>query len=367
MLGETVFRHAVRNLLEELTFRATAPCRVDAGGTWDIKAMALPFEREEPTTVNIALDLRTSVTVSAHREGFVKITSRGFEGAVEAESGRFPLRPPFGAYFAAAAHFGLDGLLIHIDSASPVKSALGGSSAALVALIRVLADLSRRASTGRTPKRQETLLLAYHLEDALQGGCGGMQDQAAAVFGGVSGWRWTYSRPARPFVRMSLLDGPGCADLSRRMLVAFSGKEHVSVVTNRQWVQDFLEGRTRRAWLEANRAVSALARAIQGREWAEAAGLVRREMAIRRDITPEALIPETAALIDDAEACGCGARFAGAGAGGSLWAIGPEEAIDRLRTGWRKRLSGIPGGRVLDCGVDPRGVRLETARLPKPL
>lgn len=355
-------RRAIRGLIEERTLRASAPCRIDAGGTWDIKAMALPFEAAEPTTVNIALDLRTSVTVSAHREGLVKITSRGFEGEVEAPSGRFPLRPPFGAYFAAAAHFGVDGIHIHIDSASPVKSALGGSSAALVALIRVLGELARRASGGGAPGRQEILLLAYHLEDALQGGCGGMQDQAAAVFGGVSEWRWAYSRPARPFTRKRLLDGPGRRALNRRMLVAFSGQEHVSVATNRKWVEDFLEGTTRDAWLEANRAVSDFARAIEGRDWAEAARHLRREMGVRRGITPEALIPETEALIDEAEACACGARFAGAGAGGSLWAIGPEEAIDRLRIAWRVRLAGIPGGQLLDCVADGRGVRIETVR-----
>ena len=45
---------------------------------------------------------------------------------------------------------------------------------------------------------------------------------------------------------------------------------------------------------------------------------LKEEMSIRREITPDALIPITGKLIDQAEKTGCGARFAGAGAGGSL-------------------------------------------------
>lgn len=348
-------------ILEKAPVRASAPCRVDAGGTMDIKAMALPFETEAPTTVNVALDLRTSVTVGPYRAGWVKLTSRGFEEAVEARPGSASLRPPFGAYFAAVAHFGFSGLEIHIESASPVKSALGGSSAALVALIRALAEIKRLSGEGTGLDRRRILLLAYHLEDALQGGYGGMQDQAAAVYGGVSQWRWLYGRAGRPYDREALLAVDGCRMLARRMLVAYCGLSHVSVATNRKWVEDFLEGGTRSAWLEANRTVADLAACLKRREWEKAAAALRREMELRRHATPEALIPETEVLVDDAEACHCGARFAGAGAGGSLWALGSEEAITRLRARWQARLSGMTGGMLLPCGVDVRGVRLESS------
>ena len=80
------------------------------------------------------------------------------------------------------------------------------------------------------------------------------------------------------------------------------------------------------------------------------------EMKIRRRITPDALIPVTDRLIQTAEKTGCGARFAGAGAGGSVWAIGEADQINKLRKKWSEMLESVKGASILDCGVDPTGV-----------
>jgi D-glycero-alpha-D-manno-heptose-7-phosphate kinase len=61
-------------------------------------------------------------------------------------------------------------------------------------------------------------------------------------------------------------------------------------------------------------------------------------------------------LIKDAEKTGCGARFAGAGAGGSVWALGEPEDIDRLKNKWEKSFSKIKGAYMIQCAVDPKGV-----------
>ncbi len=53
----------------------------------------------------------------------------------------------------------------------------------------------------------------------------------------------------------------------------------------------------------------------------------------------------------------CGARFAGAGAGGSVWALGEKKRIKELKSIWRSTLAPIKGAGILDCAVDPRGVR----------
>jgi len=102
--------------------------------------------------------------------------------------------------------------------------------------------------------------------------------------------------------------------------------------------------------------VRRLAQALAARKWDQAAGLLREEMAVRRDITPDALIPVTHKLIRQAEEAGCGARFAGAGAGGSVWALGEKKKIQELKTLWRSALVPIRGAGILDCAVDPRGV-----------
>ena len=347
---------SLNKMLSGHAVSASAPCRIDSGGTWDIKAMALPFTGIRPTTVNIALNLRTSVEILPYSDGKVKISSLGYPEGKVFSSDRLPFVPPFGIFLAAVSYFGIHGIEIRIKSRVPVQSALGGSSTALVALIKAL-DKSGEI-TGRDPQtREEILHLAYHMEDAVSGGNCGIQDQAAAVYGGVHQWTWQFGERVSPFKSTPLLDSDGQAELSDRLLVAFSGISHVSSITNKKWINDFLSGKTRPGWSKANEIVQEFARALMQKDWLEAAALLRKEMIIRKKITPEALIPETENLIHQAERAGCGARFSGAGAGGSIWAIGRKKDISQLKHEWEKTLARSPGGHIIECQVDPEGVR----------
>ncbi|MBN2420544.1 MAG: galactokinase [Deltaproteobacteria bacterium] len=347
---------SVKNILENNIIKASAPCRIDAGGTWDIKAMSLAFERYQPSTFNIALNLRTTVSLLPFRNGMIKITSEGFPDGVGYSLRDINLSGPFSIFLAAANYFGFTGLEIKIYSESPVKSALGGSSTALVALIKALAKLNELTGRKRRFSKKDILFLGYHLEDGISGGNCGMQDQAAAVYGGVNSWLWNYSNRAMPVQRERLLDKNGISQLSKRILVAYSGKWHVSASTNRIWLNNFLEGKTRSGWLDANNVVRGLVKSVKSMDWCESARYMREEMKIRRKITPDALIPETLLLIKDAEKFGCGARFAGAGAGGSVWALGEQDDISQLKDKWNKSLSKIKGACILNCSVDPHGV-----------
>jgi D-glycero-alpha-D-manno-heptose-7-phosphate kinase len=347
---------SLKDHLSNQQVEASAPCRIDSGGTWDIKAMALPLQGIEPVTVNIALNVRTSALLSPYDRGWVKISSEGFSHAEAFPKGNMPFNSPFGLFLGAISYFGFHGLEVHIRSHSPVKAGLGGSSTALVALVRALAKVSVKLG-GKKLSANEILQLAYQLEDSLSGGNCGLQDHAAAVYGGVNQWKWRYGNPSNPLERIPLLDRKGQKELSKRLLVAYSGKSHVSASTNRNWIKAFLSGSTRAQWIRANEIVNHLARAIGGRDWKNAACLIQEEMAERKKITPEALIPITAKLVDQAEMEGCGARFAGAGAGGSLWALGELGNIRRLREIWEKTLAPAKDAKILDCEVDPAGVR----------
>ena len=349
---------SIRELLTRSPVTVSAPCRVDAGGTWDIKALALPLEKKIPVTVNMALTLRTSVTLSPHDHGQVKISSRGFSHTETASADRLPFDSPFGLFFAAVSYFGFDGLKVEIDSQSPVKSALGGSSTALVALLGALREVTV-LNDNRALSRKELLHLAYHLEDGISGGNCGIQDQAAAVYGGVHLWKWHFGRWADPLTRISLLDKEGQEVLSSHILVAYSGKSHVAAQTNHQWVNDFLSGKTRSGWIKANGAVHSFARAIQAGDWDQAAFFLREEMALRREMTPEALDDVTEKLVAAAEKAGCGGRFAGAGAGGSVWALGTKANITALRQKWQELLTPIKDAQILDTGIDSEGMRRE--------
>ena len=62
---------SVKKILQPQAIEASAPCRIDSGGTWDIKALALPLQRIEPVTLNMALNLRTWVSLSPFKNGWV--------------------------------------------------------------------------------------------------------------------------------------------------------------------------------------------------------------------------------------------------------------------------------------------------------
>jgi D-glycero-alpha-D-manno-heptose-7-phosphate kinase len=345
----------INDFLSKQPVAASAPCRIDSGGTWDIKALALPFQAIRPTTVNIALTLRTSASLHPFEAGQVKISSAGFPESEIFSVESLPFDARFGLFFAAVSYFGFHGLEVRIESQSPVRSALGGSSTALVALIGALSKAVAGIG-GKGLSKREVLHLGYHLEDGVSGGNCGIQDQAAAVYGGVHQWEWRYGNRTALFKKRPLLNREGQKALSRRLMVAYSGKRHTALSINRQWIGDFLSGKTRNGWLKVNETVRRFGQAIASREWKTAAALIREEMSVRREITPEALTPVTAELIGAAEDVGCGARFTGAGAGGSLWAVGDVEPIDRLKPLWQNRLSQIKGAAILDCRVDPSGM-----------
>jgi D-glycero-alpha-D-manno-heptose-7-phosphate kinase len=348
----------IRELLERNPIKTSAPCRIDSGGTWDIKALALPLEGVVPVTVNLAIDLRTYVTLLPYKSGWIKISSENFDSQEAYPFAEAPFNSQFGLFFAIVSFFKFHGLEIAIRSTSPIKAGLGGSSTAAVAAIKAL-SLARDLLHENEIDDGHILHLAYHLEDAVNLGMCGLQDQGAAVYGGVNKWVWSYSREGRPFDRESILDENGQREISKRLLVAYSGRRHLSARINRLWVEQFLGGKTRSAWIELNRIVDRFALRIRERKWKEGAEELRNEVAIRKEMTPEAFTPIITRLIQESERVGCGARFAGAGGGGTVWALGEIDDIQELRGIWAQILKGTRKGGILKCAVDPRGVREE--------
>jgi D-glycero-alpha-D-manno-heptose-7-phosphate kinase len=346
----------LKNLEDPIT--ASAPCRIDSGGTWDIKALALPYEGLEPVTLNIALNLRTYVTLLPFKSGWVKVS---FDNYHTQEAFRFfeiPFTSPYGLYFAVASFFQLHGVEIVIHSYSPVNSGLGGSSTAVVATIKAF-SIAKKLVHERGLDLEEMLWLAYQLEDAINGGRCGLQDQGAAVYGGVNKWTWKYSCEEMVFQRESIANETAQREISKRVLVAYSGKRHLSARINREWIDHFLEGKTRSGWIEANRVVHRFCSHMKEGRWKQAISELKNEVAIRRKITPEAFTPIIDRLMQESERVGCGARFAGAGGGGSVWAIGEIDDIQRLQEIWGEILKSTKKGGILECSVDPSGVREE--------
>jgi len=341
----------LRKTLESKPIEASAPCRIDMGGTLDIPTFYYPLGHLNPCTFNIALGLRTRIRLLPYTKGMIKISSRGFKDA-EFPADAAPFDHPLGLMFATATYFNAGGVHIDIESGSPPRSALGGSSAAAVALV---AALSVVASDSRFNRRL-IALLAYRLEEIVAGVPCGSQDQLAAAYGGVHVWSWK-DHPGQPHYRRKVaVKKETHKELERHLLLAYCGKPHISKDINGRWVQQFLAGKNRDLWREIIDQTHRFTVALADRNYRQAAEYMNRETAIRREMTPNVLDNVGEKLVETALQNGCGARFTGAGGGGCIWALGEIEHVDRLRPLWEKTLSTRKQACLLDVEIDTKGV-----------
>jgi D-glycero-alpha-D-manno-heptose-7-phosphate kinase len=346
----------LRKLLESAPIETSAPCRIDMGGTLDIPTFYYPLRHLDPCTFNIALGLRTRVRLQPYTKGVIKISSRGFKDA-EYPADAAPFDHPLGLMFATATYFNAGGVHIDIESGSPPRSALGGSSVAAVALVAALATVFQRGGeSDNNINRRLIALLAYKLEETVAGVPCGSQDQLAAAYGGVHVWYWK-DRPDRShFKRIVAVKKEYHKELERRLLLAYCGKPHVSKDINGRWIQQFFAGKNRVVWKEIIDQTRQFAAALTDRNYSQAVVHMNRETALRRAMTPDVLDNVGVRLVESALQNGCGARFTGAGGGGCIWALGESENVDRLRPLWEESLSTRKEARLLDAKIDTAGV-----------
>ena len=348
----------LRKTLESRLIEASAPCRIDVGGTLDIPTFYYPLRHLNPCTFNIALALRTKVRLLPYTRGVIKISSRGFKDA-EFPADAAPFDHPVGLMFATAAYFNAGGVHIDIESGSPPRSGLGGSSAAAVALVAALTRLFSHGPSPRSLNRRLIALLAYKLEQTVAGVPCGSQDQLAAAYGGVNVWFWQDRYGHSHFRRKVTVPKKHHKELERRLLLAYCGKPHVSKDINGRWVQQFLGGKNRAIWQEIIDHTHRFTQALAGRNYHQAAIHMNRETALRRQMTPDVFDSVGVQLVESAAQNHCGARFTGAGGGGCIWALGQMENVDRLRPLWEEILSTRKQAYMLDAKIDTAGVTVD--------
>ena len=341
-------------ILKKCTVEASAPCRVDVGGTLDIGTFYLPLQQHEPLTFNIALDLRTRVRLLPHRAGYVRISSAGV-GESEFRTDEAPFTHPLGLMFAVAAYFGAEGVAIEIESASPPRSALGGSSVAAVGLIGALAKAAE--VDGHPPMSKDLIVrVAHALESAVAQVPCGLQDQLAAAFGGIHAWHWIGESESPGFHGETLFSDEKCKAFGSHLIVAYCGVTHESKNINSTWVRQFLSGETRRAWMDILDNTKEFIDALREGDFDRAVTTLNLETAIRCQMTPQVLDDMGRDLVSSATDTGCGAKFAGAGGGGCIWAMGEPSNIESLKKIWNGILSERTDARILDVGVDSEGL-----------
>jgi D-glycero-alpha-D-manno-heptose-7-phosphate kinase len=350
----------LEKILEHKNIKTSVPCRVDFGGTLDISTFYLPLSHRSPSTFNIALDQRTSVTLSPWKKGYVKVSSRGYEPA-EFKKDEAPFNHPMGLMFACAKFFNAHGVHIHIESSSPPRSALGGSSSAAVAI--VAAFQTAFGTEFDTPIESDDIdpkkvaWLAHYIEASVAGVPCGNQDQLAAAYGGVSQWFWKMGATSPEFERNEIFENKGdLEDFNSNILIAYCGIPHVSKDINMQWVKSFISGEARATFGRIADLTNEFSMAVKNKNFMQAADLMIKETNLRLEMTPDVLDNTGKKLFERAATYNCGARFTGAGGGGCLWAVGEAADIKILKPLWQEILEPIEDAKILDTKIEKKGI-----------
>ncbi len=270
--------------LQDNPVTASAPCRVDFGGTLDIGVFFLGLANQRPATFNMALDMRTQVRLLPHTPGKIKISSRGFDSA-EFDRGKAPFDHPMGLMFAVAQYFDVHGVHIEIASSSPPKSALGGSSVAQVAVIGAILH-----ALEKPVKKDALVFLAQAIESGAAGVVCGVQDHLAAVFGGANLWEWQMGEQGWAWEKRPLFTSSREGqEFGKHCLVAYCGIPHVSVEVNQTWVQGFIRGENRQEFGRIAKLTHGFFEALAAKDYGLAARLMNEETGIRLEMTPDVL------------------------------------------------------------------------------
>jgi len=341
------------NLGETLTSEITvsAPCRLDVGGTWDLKAYALLYEHLPPMTTNIALSLRTYVKLKPFEPGWIRITDH--LGSEEHKINEMHFDGQFGLLFAIVSHFHAHGIEIELSYEAPPKSGLGGSGVLAVATIKAINEGCKLTGIPNISKSQ-IVRLAHDIEDGLRYSYTGMQDQCAAAFGGINKWIWIYSSNEK--FRQESLD-VDYDELSKRLVLAYIGKSHNSSDVNSKQVRGFLNGQTRAPWFRINKISEEFANALVESDWAKAGELISKETKIRCELVPSRITPLGVTLQKIAHEYRAGFATAGAGNGGCVWALCriPKDK-DSIISIWSDIIEDIDNACILNAGIDKNGL-----------
>ena len=202
----------------------------------------------------------------------------------------------------------------------PPGSGLGSSGAIDVALVAALS-----CARGERPSAQEIADRACYLEGVEAGVPGGRQDQFTAAFGGLL--RLQFRDPDATVERLEL-EPEVLTELERRIILCYTGASRFSGATIGRVMSAYQRGEPGVAGaLDGLRAVAEqMADALRAGDLARVGTLLSRNWAHQQALDPGMCTPEMARLERAMlEAGVLGGKAAGAGAGGCMFFLGPDD------------------------------------------
>jgi D-glycero-alpha-D-manno-heptose-7-phosphate kinase len=232
-------------------------------------------------------------------------------------------------------------------SDAPSGSGLGSSGALDVALVAALS-----AARGETRDPVEIAETACHLEAVEAGIPGGRQDQFASALGGFL--RLEFHDPSVEVQRLKL-DSEFRTELARRIVLCYTGASRFSGSTIERVMRAYEQGDSRvTSSLHALREVAAaMPAALKAADFAVIGQLLsenwRHQQALDARMCTTEMAHLERAMID---AGSLGGKAAGAGAGGCMFFLAPDDPSPLLEASQRA------GARVLPVAWAMRGVYL---------
>ena len=332
--------------------QASCPARIDIGNSLDYPSFFYSLPARKAYTTNIAVDLRTTVSWAPGRNGRVSIY-RGrirehYHGIPDPEKSRLPL------ICALLRHFEVSSGIFRVDSQVPLGSGLGGSGLLTVALLAIM----KRLHTGSVSERDfNSLVLSAHFFENWMGySSTGFHDQLAAVYGGAHIWNWgTHMSGQWPvFKKKPVLPAGGPEELSRSILVCFTGKAHSPNTAGSRFQS--LPQKDIPKWSAVSEHARHFGLALRQSNWVRAAWHLNEECKLREELSPGCLSPRARKLISKARQLGAGARYAGHGSGGTVWACGDSDAVAATKRCWRRMCGQWKGAWVKQPEIAGKGL-----------
>lgn len=334
--------------------QASCPARIDIGNSLDYPSFFYSLPARKAYTTNIAVNLRTTVSWKPARNGYVSIRrghlKEDYHGIPDPEKSRLPL------ICALLRHFEVSSGIFHIDSQVPPGSGLGGSGLLTVALLALI----KRLHTGSVSERDfnSLVLSAHFFENWLGYSSTGFHDQLAAAYGGAHIWNWgTHMRGQWPvFKKKSVMPAGGPEELSRNILVCFTGQAHSPNIAGSRF-QSLLQKDIPK-WSAVSEHARLFGLALRRSNWAQASRHLNEECQLREELSPGCLSPRARKLILEARQLGVGARYAGHGSGGTVWALGDSQAVAATKRCWLRICGQWKGAWVKQPEVAGKGLEI---------
>jgi D-glycero-alpha-D-manno-heptose-7-phosphate kinase len=310
-------------------FGAAAPVRLDLAGGWtDVPPYSA---REGGVVVAVAVQLYAYAEVRPRQRGYL-LASKELEQELEypdlsalAGAGPLPLLR------AGLRLLQPQPCSLSTHSDAPHGSGLGSSGAVDVAIVAALVQ-----AAGRELSTREIAELACRLEGREAGISGGRQDQFVSAYGGFL--RLSFRDPDARVEQIGL-DEAVAAELERRMLLCYTGDSRFSGDTIVRVMRAYERGEpTIAGALDGLRGVAeAMTDALRAGDFGRIGALLSENWRLQQRLDAGMSTPEMGRLEAAMRDAGClGGKAAGAGAGGSMFFLAPDdpaparEAVARL-------------------------------------